>query len=1062
MSEQQPAIPIPLQVRHWPGRGAARGPAPGRPRRDRNTYLVFDTETTTELWQELLVGGWRLVTDGAFVEQGLFYPDDLPETDPAGFEVLRSHVAQTVSAVPTGDPIRLMPLSWWLNERLLRYGYRTRATVVGHNLPFDLGRIAAHWGASRSRYSGGWTLYLWGHRRDDGRWQTTRFRPDLRIRPLGEVGHSITWTALGKDEGGQSEQGHAWTGRWVDTAITSGALTGARGRLSLEKACAAFGVPFTKADVCYGRITPELLDYLHADVAATGALYEAIEAECEAHAGIDLDPARLTSSATVASAYLRATGAKPPELGDDIEAAAMCAYLGARAEAPIMRTPVPVVVLDWASMYPTVAHLLGTSQLLTATGVEVVDVTDELWNFLAQPDLVRRLLDPGPWARWGATLVEVHPDGDPLQHRGVYPGSDDSRLACSPLSFAGSMWWSWLDVAAAVVTTGRVPAIVRGVRPSLSGPRDDLTPVRLRGGPEVLDPNDPSVALLAARTAAKDAGTTEGDRLAKMWKPTANSAVYGVLARFDPMTAGENPGPLTTPVAASAVTAGARLILALLMAMVEAAGGVWAFCDTDSLAVVALPDGGLVACPGGDELGPDGRPAVQALSWETVKRMTSAFGPLRIGGQAWKVEHGSYDDTDRPLLAYVLRSKQYVLYRAGRAGPIEVVDAEHEADESSSEGGPAEVVDPKELIIGTYLDPLPGTGRDWIAEAWAAVVTADTSLAPGDELGELEPPKWGETPAVQKFMVSSPEAAIQLRGIEQATGRRFRPFTFMLRSEVLTTAFDEWRELADATYSGIWRPAIAPYSHDPRDWADISRWTLTASGRAGDGFDHLYTLGMLLESLRKARGATTSVATAITKEGLALGLLSPQPVWSSPVLRSVIGKEGRFTVERSTGRRGTAESVQVVAPPPDQWAGLVVPVLARMGPAEVARRAELSTTDGALSRVLSGKIRPKKWRRELLRRVALDYAYEQVEPDRWAPDAVFAACLAQPTAPVMSATSGSICRCGCGEPTRGKWTSDSHRMRATHRTPGGGRVVIEFLDGGLPTGGRERNIRSIA
>jgi len=1057
VSEQQPAIPIPLQVRHWPGRGAARGPAPARPRRDRNTYLVFDTETTTDRWQELMVGGWRLVTDGAFVEQGLFYPDDLPETDPAGFEVLRSHVAQTVSAVPTGDPIRLMPLSWWLNERLLRYGYRTRATVVGHNLPFDLGRIAAHWGASRSRYSGGWTLYLWGHRRDDGRWQTTRYRPDLRIRPLGEVGHSITWAALGKDEGGQSEQGHAWAGRWVDTAVASGALTGSRGRLPLEKACAAFGVPFTKADVGYGRVTPELLDYLHADVAATGALYEAIEAECEAHAGIGLDPARLTSAATVASAYLKATGAQPPELGDDIEKAAMCAYLGARAEAPIVRTPVPVVVLDWASMYPTVAHLLGTSRLTTATDVEVVDVTDELQEFLAAPNLREALLDPGPWARWGATLVEVVPDGDPLAHRGVYPNSPDSRLVCNPLSFAGTLWWSWLDVAAAAVTTGKVPTIVRAVQPSPSGPRDDLTPVRLRGGPEVLDPSDPSVALLDARKSAKDAGTTEGDRLAKMWKPTANSAVYGVLARFDPTATGEKPGPLTTPVAASAVTAGARLILALLMAMVERAGGAWAFCDTDSLAVVALPDGGMAACPGGAELSDDGQPAVRALSWGQVERFRDAFTPLRLADDAWKVEHGSYDDRDQPLLAYVLRSKQYVLYRAGRAGGaglVEVVDAaEHEADGPASEGGPVEVVDPKEHLIGTYLDPLPRPERDWIAEAWAAVVTADTSLAPGDELGELEPPEWGETPAVQKFTVSSPEAAMQLRGIEQVTGRKFRPFTFMLRSDVLRGG-DYWRDSAEN--QDLWKVVVAPYSADPQDWMDASHWTLVTTGRVCDVDDHPRTLGICLERYRSSRGAATSRPTATTGDGLALGRLTPQQVWSSPMLRSVIGKEGRFTTERSTGRRGTAESVQVVKAP-EAWADLVVPVLARMGPAEVARRAKLSTADGALSRVLSGKVRPKGPRRRRLRRVALDYAYEQVKSDGWAPEAVLAACLAQPEVPAMSDT----CRCGCGEPARGKWVNDSHRKMATHRAPGGGRVVIEFLDGGLPTGGRGRNIRSV-
>ena len=47
-------------------------------------------------------------------------------------------------------------------------------------------------------------------------------------------------------------------------------------------------------------------------------------------------------------------------------------------------------------------------------------------------------------------------------------------------------------------------------------------------------------------------------------------------------------------------------------------GGMWVFCDTDSMAIVATPHGGLVPCPGGPERLPDGREGVRALSFAQV------------------------------------------------------------------------------------------------------------------------------------------------------------------------------------------------------------------------------------------------------------------------------------------------------------------------------------------------------------------------------------------------------------------------------------------------------------
>jgi hypothetical protein len=48
--------------------------------------------------------------------------------------------------------------------------------------------------------------------------------------------------------------------------------------------------------------------------------------------------------------------------------------------------------------------------------------------------------------------------------------------------------------------------------------------------------------------------------------------------------------------------------------LVTDAGGFYAFCDTDSVAIIASEDGGVVPCIGGPQRMPDGREATRALS----------------------------------------------------------------------------------------------------------------------------------------------------------------------------------------------------------------------------------------------------------------------------------------------------------------------------------------------------------------------------------------------------------------------------------------------------------------
>ncbi len=79
---------------------------------------MFDTETTADMTQRLMIGCWRLCrTDETnpdrpqleCLEEGLFYPDDLEHWNPDGahvIEQLRSEHAWALDAVddPIADP----------------------------------------------------------------------------------------------------------------------------------------------------------------------------------------------------------------------------------------------------------------------------------------------------------------------------------------------------------------------------------------------------------------------------------------------------------------------------------------------------------------------------------------------------------------------------------------------------------------------------------------------------------------------------------------------------------------------------------------------------------------------------------------------------------------------------------------------------------------------------------------------------------------------------------------------------------------------------------------------
>lgn len=69
-------------------------------------------------------------------------------------------------------------------------------------------------------------------------------------------------------------------------------------------------------------------------------------------------------------------------------------------------------------------------------------------------------------------------------------------------------------------------------------------------------------------------------------------------------------------------------MLALLERLVLERGGSYAFCDTDSMAIVATETGGLIPCPGGEHRNAKGVPCVRALAKPEVEAIVAEFAAL--------------------------------------------------------------------------------------------------------------------------------------------------------------------------------------------------------------------------------------------------------------------------------------------------------------------------------------------------------------------------------------------------------------------------------------------------
>jgi hypothetical protein len=823
--------PLPIAVRalttpvERPKRRTRKRPDPAQatwPEYD----LVLDTETTTDRTQRLLFGSYRIGrwrgSDLQIVEEGLFHADTLPTRDRKGFACLAQYAAEHRADVIVGydATLHLMSRSAFVRRKLFRLACEIGALVVGFNLPFDLSRLAVRASTGRRLNHRAFSLIVVDH---DG--EESLYRPRLRITSRNSRSAFMTWAQVRRPQGRSHEPG-----RFLDLRTLTHALTNESH--SLASACTALGVEHGKGTAeHHGVITTEYITYNRRDVLASTELLGKLRTELDRHP-IRLPPDKAYSPASVAKGYLDALGVQPlarkSALARQQIGASMVAYYGGRAECHVRRVPAPVVYLDFLSMYPTINCLLRLWDLHVAEQIVAVDATREVRTLLHRMTL-DRCFDPAFW-RQLTFFAQIAPDGDVLPARAQYGADQAFGIGVNPLTSAQPLWYAGPDLVAATLLTGRPPKVLQAFRLVPTGRQPGLNSVWIRGMVEV----DPTVGdffqqvVELRKRVGKDEQlpVEERRRLANVLKTMGNSGAYGILAEFNRQDrqeavevmvhtgqrpfraetmAPEKAGRFCYPPVAALITAGARLMLALLERSVTDLGGTYAFCDTDSMAVVANRRGGLIACPGGPHRDEEGREAIQALSWAQVDavverfRRLSPYDPKVVPGSILKVEDVNFDPRTkrrREIECLAISAKRYALFTRSRAGQVRIVEQ-------------------KEHGLGHLLNPLDpdaheaGGSRRWIHELWQYLVERALGRTP-------QPPAWLNRPALSRLALSDPSLLNTFLAVnkDREYDDQVKPFNFALAAHV--RAMGHPSEVDPTRFQ-----LMAPYEKDPRRWFEL-------------------------------------------------------------------------------------------------------------------------------------------------------------------------------------------------------------------------------------------------
>jgi hypothetical protein len=741
-----------------------------------NFALVFDCETTVDIRQDLNFLWWRFceLKNGTYVAQqeGVVYADTL---DKKKVRLIRNYAGNKRADVEDGCPeeIRVESRTEFVNGEFWE-ALRLGALIVCFNAPFDLSRLALEYREAR-RKNTGWSTVLWKYRR-----KPDKLKPKLRIKPKDSRSAFINLA------GGDPQNRLIYAGRFLDLSVLGWALRNKH--MTLDGFLDSFGLEGKLKHEPTGRVTKKELRYGRRDVERTVVLLNAMKREYDGFP-LELAPERAMSAASITKAFLEKMCIKEPakkfNLPDEILGKCMQAYYGGRSEIRIRHEEVPVVVCDTTSEYPSVAALLNLWPLLIAADVKVEECTAEARRILERASL-KELLNPAFW-RELAFFACVKPDSDILPVRSLYGKTGDTNIGVNPLTSEDPIWYAGPDLASSKLLRKRTPKIIRAFRIIPQGLQEGMKAGSI--GTRTIDPirDDFFRVIIEER---KSLPKTHPHYL--LLKIIANS-LYGIFAELNKYEYGKNkakkldvfsgehkfeestvvverPGRWQFPPAAALITAGGRLILAILERMLEKRGGAYLLTDTDSMLFVASKNGDTVRCSSG--------PAVKAITWKQVNKICAQLNALNpydrsIVGQILKIEDCNYDSAGKQhqLYGLAISAKRYVVYKR--------------------DGSTLQIIKPSEHGLGVVYVPdkrkryKPKNCKDkendyarWVVEAWDRLLADHFRNIKDPENALVTDSLWfGKFPAVMRIRVTTPNV---MRALRKRDPRAAKPYNFAL------------------------------------------------------------------------------------------------------------------------------------------------------------------------------------------------------------------------------------------------------------------------------------------
>ena len=548
-----------------------------------NIQLIFDTETTTDQYQNLLFGSCLVrtkISSGFKEEWYLFYGDVPQDRKEIIADYGRSH------------NIKVMSVRDFVEGIFYPYAYRIRAEVIGFNLPFDLSRLAIRYGTSRKTRDG-FSFKL----SEDVR------NPRIRIQSIDQKRSFISFTKPLRKK--SNKKYTPYNGFFVDLKTLTFALTDKSH--SLDSACKDFCVSRKQHTDEHGKITEEYISYNVNDVKISAELYLSA---LERYKTFNLPDSanKLYSPASIGKAYLRKMRIHSfmemnPDFPKDVLGFAMSSYYGGRTEVRIKDNSIPITYLDFTSMYPSVYSLLGLDKYLKAEHVAYEHSLARIKLFL-QSTKIDDLRNPETWnMKEMHSILLVKPDNDILPVRAEY-SKEAKNIGINYLTSSRPLWYSIEDVISSILLTGKMPEIMDAITFYPKGIQEGIKAVDV-SGITIKNDDDFIRRIIEERIKVKKSDDPNRDQIQLILKIIANATSYGIYIEEnqesleEPLSTTiysvddflsttdkiEKQGEYFNPIIAVLLTSSARLILSIAESIVQKREGYIAYMDTDSIFV---------------------------------------------------------------------------------------------------------------------------------------------------------------------------------------------------------------------------------------------------------------------------------------------------------------------------------------------------------------------------------------------------------------------------------------------------------------------------------------------